>query len=67
MLVLVAEDAKSELVEAGFVVSHPVNEPPISDVLARKLSTAVENFLEGLWRLRRKPKERARRSERRTF
>jgi len=65
--VLVAEDAKSELVEAGIVVSHPVDEPLISDLLVRKLSTAVENFLEGLWRFRWEPKERARRSERRTF
>jgi len=45
------------------VISHLVDEPLISDVLAGKLSIAVEDFLEGLWRFRWEPKERMRRSE----
>jgi len=61
---VVSEDAESGPVEADIVISQLVDEPLISDVLAGKLSIAVEDFLEGLWRFRWEPKERTRRSER---
>uniref|UniRef100_A0A7J3X6Y9 Uncharacterized protein n=1 Tax=Thermofilum pendens TaxID=2269 RepID=A0A7J3X6Y9_THEPE len=64
---VVAEDAESDPVEADIVVSHLVDEPLISDVLAGRLSIAVEDFLEGLWRFRWEPKEKTRKSERRAF
>jgi hypothetical protein len=60
----VAEDAESGPVEADIVISQLIDEPLISDVLAGKLSIAVEDFLEGLWRFRWEPTERVRRSER---
>jgi len=58
-----AEDAESAPVEADLVISHLADEPFISDVLAGKLGIAVEDFLEGLWRFRWEPKEKARKSE----
>jgi hypothetical protein len=59
----VAGDAESGPVETDIVVSHFVDEPLISDVLAGKLGIAVEDFLEGLWRFRWEPREKVRRSE----
>jgi len=63
---VVTEDAESDPVEADLVISHLADEPLISDVLAGKLGIAVEDFLEGLWRFRWEPKEKARRGERPT-
>ena len=59
----IAEDAESDPVEADIVISQLIDEPLISDMLAGKLSIAVEDFLEGLWRFRWEPKERTRKSE----
>ena len=42
----IAEDAESDAVEADIVISQLIDEPLISDMLAGKLSIAVEDFLE---------------------